>query len=76
MPPIGNSPENYPDNSQQLTPEELQEWQEKIAVANSNNIFCHCRQCGYEWVGNDRDRCCQCSSEDVERIACWQFPDG
>ncbi|MGQ4646567.1 hypothetical protein [Lyngbya aestuarii] len=52
------------------------QWRNKIEVANRNNIFCHCRSCGYEWVNSSVDAACSsCSSKDVERISCWQFPD-
>ncbi|HBQ99953.1 MULTISPECIES: hypothetical protein [unclassified Roseofilum] len=43
---------------------EIDCWKHKIDVANEHNVFCHCHQCGYEWVifaenqacpdGNDR----------------------
>ena len=51
-------------------------WQQKIEWANRHNIFCHCRQCDREWVTSSRTDPCTCGSQDVERIACWQFPDG
>ena len=54
---------------------ELQEWQQKIEVANHNNIFCHCRTCGAQWVDSSLEAMCNCGSLDVERISCWQFPD-
>lgn len=54
----------------------LYQWRKKIEIANHNNIFCHCRRCGYEWVDSSFDTdCTSCSSQDVERICCWQFPD-
>ncbi|NJL88150.1 MAG: hypothetical protein HC886_22800 [Leptolyngbyaceae cyanobacterium SM1_1_3] len=59
----------------QLTSEELQQWQRGIAEANRNNIFCHCKDCNYEWVAS-AEVPCQCGSKRVEYIACWQFPDG
>ncbi|NEO25416.1 MAG: hypothetical protein F6K03_00595 [Kamptonema sp. SIO4C4] len=54
----------------------LQTWQNKIRVADRNNIFCHCRNCGEEWVTSERNPSCICGSENIEAIACWQFPDG
>lgn len=54
----------------------LREWQLKIEVANRNNIFCHCRHCGAEWVDSSFDVVCtSCGSSSVEQISCWQFPD-
>lgn len=54
----------------------LREWQQKIDVANRNNIFCHCRCCDAEWVDSSFDAVCSnCGSSDVEHISCWQFPD-
>jgi hypothetical protein len=58
----------------QLTPNELQEWQRKIATANQHNIFCHCRQCDREWVASSYENC-SCGSQEIEHILCWQFPD-
>jgi hypothetical protein len=58
----------------QLTPEERQEWQLIIAAANLHNILHHCRQCDREWVASVAEAC-QCGSSNIERIACWQFPD-
>ncbi|MBR8835504.1 MAG: hypothetical protein DSM106950_16155 [Stigonema ocellatum SAG 48.90 = DSM 106950] len=59
-----------PDYSQ------VHEWHKAIEEANRNNIFCHCRSCGYEWVDSSRDAICSnCTSIDVEHISCWQFPD-
>ncbi|WP_072620484.1 hypothetical protein [Spirulina major] len=52
------------------------QWRDKIRRANRNNIFCHCRTCGEEWVASDGDGPCICGSRDLEAIACWQFPDG
>ena len=63
------------DFSSQLEPDKLQEWLDKIATANRNNIFCHCRHCGWEWIDSTFEAICQCGSSDVERISCWQFPD-
>lgn len=55
----------------------LREWQAQIEQANRNNVFCHCRDCDREWVDSDsRAACPYCRSSNVERIACWQFPDG
>ena len=58
----------------QLTPDQLQEWQTKIAIANLHNILCHCRQCNKEWVASTYETC-TCGSREVEHIVCWQFPD-
>lgn len=53
----------------------MQEWQQKIAAADRNNIFYHCRCCGNEWVDSYFDIAyCRCRSSDVEKISCWQFP--
>ncbi|MGB6299275.1 MAG: hypothetical protein WBF90_24270 [Rivularia sp. (in: cyanobacteria)] len=41
------------------------QWQEKIKVANRNNIFCL-----------DFTSCINCGSDYIERISCWQFPNG
>lgn len=54
---------------------EFGEWRVKIEVANRNNIFCHCRTCGAQWVDSSFDAVCSCGSSKVERISCWQFPD-
>ncbi|WP_071588429.1 hypothetical protein ACF3DV_00960 [Chlorogloeopsis fritschii PCC 9212] len=55
---------------------QLREWHSGIQTANRNNIFCHCRSCGYEWVDSSTKAVCtQCGSKDVEHISCWQFPD-
>lgn len=54
---------------------ELDKWRLNIEEANRNNIFCHCRTCGAEWVDSSFDVVCRCGSLDVERISCWQFPD-
>jgi Zn finger protein HypA/HybF involved in hydrogenase expression len=52
------------------------EWQQKIAIADRDNIFCHCRNCHTEWIDSTFDTLCtRCGSADVERISCWQFPD-
>ncbi|MEC4891948.1 MAG: hypothetical protein SAL07_01575 [Oscillatoria sp. PMC 1051.18] len=54
----------------------LREWQEKIHIANRKNIFCHCRDCDYEWVDSSFEVVCShCGSKNVESISCWQFPD-
>ncbi|MDY6804934.1 MAG: hypothetical protein SXA11_14160 [Cyanobacteriota bacterium] len=65
------------ETSKQKDSSLIKDWQAKIEVANRNNIFCHCRRCNYEWVDSSSDRVCSsCGSGDVERISCWQFPDG
>ncbi len=63
------------DLPSQLSPDERQEWLDKIETANHNNIFCHCRRCGQEWIDSTFEATCQCGSFDVESISCWQFPD-
>ena len=63
------------DNQQLETPE-LRDWRLKIAEANRNNIFCHCHNCGYEWVDSfEKVPCRSCGSKNVESLLCWQFPD-
>ena len=53
-----------------------EQWQFNLRQANDNNIFCHCRQCNYEWVDSSDEAACRvCGSTNVEHIACWQFPD-
>ncbi|MEB3281761.1 MAG: hypothetical protein VKK42_22845 [Lyngbya sp.] len=55
---------------------QLERWQFNLRQANDNNVFCHCRQCHYEWVdSSDEASCPTCGSTNVEHIACWQFPD-
>jgi hypothetical protein len=57
-------------------PDQLHQWHEGILDANRNNIFCHCRACGYEWMDSSAEATCvKCSSKDVESISAWQFPD-
>lgn len=59
-----------------FTSEELNQWQQTLAEANRNNIWCHCKVCEAEWVDSDEAAdCVACGSDRVERIACWQFPD-
>ena len=58
-----------------FTPDELQQWQFRLRQANDNNILCHCKDCDREWVASEEEPC-QCGSQRVEYIACWQFPDG
>ena len=67
--------ENNIVGEEQFT-DELLQWLEKIETANRNNILCHCRRCGWEWVDfQPLAAICQCGSSDVERISCWQFPE-
>lgn len=69
---------NEPDPSnslQHLSPQEWYEWQLRIQAANQNNILHHCRTCDRQWVAST-DESCICGSSAIERIACWQFPDG
>jgi hypothetical protein len=61
------------DNS--LNPDLLQKWLDKIDKANQNNIFCHCRDCDWEWIDSSLNPKCRCGSANIETIACWQFPD-
>ncbi|WP_072032413.1 hypothetical protein [Fischerella sp. PCC 9605] len=56
--------------------EQQRQWHQGIKDANRNNIFCHCRTCGYEWMDSIFDcACTRCNSKDIERISAWQFPD-
>jgi hypothetical protein len=64
------------DIPRQLTNEELLQWRDAIAEANRNNILCHCKRCDREWVSSSQQAVCECGSQAVEYIACWQFPDG
>ncbi|BAZ07401.1 hydrogenase maturation nickel metallochaperone HypA [Calothrix sp. NIES-3974] len=64
------------DNFPFQNPDQLKQWHQGIENANRNNIFCHCRTCGYEWMDSKFDvPCPQCISKDVESISSWQFPD-
>jgi predicted Zn-ribbon and HTH transcriptional regulator len=57
-------------------PEQLKQWHQGIQDANRNNILCHCRACGYEWMDSKLEvTCIKCGSENVESISSWQFPD-
>ena len=60
----------------QLTDGELRQWQVAIEAANRNNILCHCKRCDREWMASVGGTPCECGSQAVEYIACWQFPDG
>jgi rubrerythrin len=54
----------------------ISSWRKQIETANQNNIFCHCQNCGYEWVDSVEDvSCSNCGSAKIEKILCWQFPD-
>lgn len=55
---------------------EIHKGQREIARITRNNLFGHCQTCEYEWVGSAPIACPACSSDRVEFIACWQFPDG
>lgn len=57
------------------TSDTIKDWQDKIEIANRNNIFCHCHCCGAEWIDSQIDVICKCGSSQVEKICCWQFPD-
>ena len=60
-----------------LEPQERALWRDRIREANRHNIFCCCRACKYEWVDSLEDAACPtCGCDRVERIPCWQFPDG
>ncbi|MBD1845501.1 hypothetical protein H6F89_19225 [Cyanobacteria bacterium FACHB-63] len=63
-----------PEIPSQFTPEELQEWQQRLEEADRYNILCHCRKCEREWVASTSELCI-CGGTNVEYIACWQFPD-
>jgi hypothetical protein len=62
------------ESESQLSSGELQQWQLSLEEANRHNIWCHCRECDFEWVAS-AEVPCQCGSKRVEYIACWQFPD-
>ncbi|MFB2769163.1 hypothetical protein ACE1AT_07685 [Pelatocladus sp. BLCC-F211] len=56
--------------------EQQHQWYQDIDNANRNNIFCHCRACGYEWMDSKKEATCvKCGNKDVESISAWQFPD-
>lgn len=64
--------EEIPANHENL----LASWRSQIKTADINNIFCHCRKCGGEWVSSSwDDHCPSCSSQNIQKISCWQFPD-
>lgn len=64
------------DQPKHLTSDELAIWRTEISRMNQNNIFCHCRDCNYEWVDSvEGVSCPKCVSHQVESIICWQFPD-
>ncbi len=64
------------DSQSERDASRMDAWRRKIKTANRNNIFCHCHQCGFEWVDSVWDaECGECGSLEVERISCWQFPD-
>jgi predicted Zn-ribbon and HTH transcriptional regulator len=64
------------ERSNYLTPDELAIAQAEIGRISQHNIFCHCRNCGYEWVDSTKDVSCpKCRDSRIEAIACWQFPD-
>jgi Zn finger protein HypA/HybF involved in hydrogenase expression len=64
------------DNFLSANSDLVQQWHQGIKDANRNNIFCHCRACGYEWIDSTFDvTCIKCTSKDVESISSWQFPD-
>jgi hypothetical protein len=57
-----------------LSAQEVQQWQTIIAAANLYNLLHHCRVCHREWIAS-QEEFCLCGNTQVERIACWQFPD-
>ena len=57
-----------------IAPTDLALGRRIIADLNQHNVFCHCRDCDREWVASQPQRCI-CGSNQVEAIACWQFPD-
>lgn len=61
-------------NHSWFLPSDLEEWQSRLQEANRHNVFCHCKQCGAEWIASDPEPC-GCGSYQVEHILCWQFPD-
>jgi hypothetical protein len=63
------------DSSSQFTPDELEAWQQALGIADRNNILHHCLQCDRQWVAT-YDKTCVCGGDRLERIPCWQFPDG
>ncbi|MGL5083445.1 MAG: hypothetical protein ACRC8A_18350 [Microcoleaceae cyanobacterium] len=68
----------FPDqNITESQPQTLiQTWQASIDEANQNNVFCHCHSCHSEWIDSGEDQPCpDCGNLQIERIACWQFPD-
>ncbi len=71
---MNESPDRSPP--EWFTPEELADWQRRLAEANRHNVFCHCRDCDAEWVGSAPLPCPTCGSDSIEHILCWQFPDG
>ncbi|MEN9216046.1 MAG: hypothetical protein Q6K90_01835 [Gloeomargarita sp. HHBFW_bins_162] len=51
-------------------------WHQTLDQLNRHNLYCACRQCGYEWVDSQMNVVCsQCGSSQVQIIPCWQFPD-
>jgi len=59
--------------SAQFTPEELQQWQARIAAANRNNVLCHCRGWDREWLASAAVPC-ECGSRNVETIRLLAIP--
>ncbi|MEM0981846.1 MAG: hypothetical protein AAGH78_16440, partial [Cyanobacteria bacterium P01_H01_bin.58] len=59
-----------------FSPDELNQWRFGLQQADDNNVFCHCQMCDREWIASSHDATCTCGSTKVERISCWQFPDG
>ncbi|OUC16025.1 MAG: hypothetical protein B0A82_03975 [Alkalinema sp. CACIAM 70d] len=62
-------------NSSPFWPDDLEQWRKTLAVANYNNILCHCRECDREWVASTTEETCECGSQRIQYLPCWQFPD-
>ncbi len=63
-------------SSPQLNYQEHTLWQKALTQLNRYNLYCACRQCGYEWVDSQTDIACpHCQSKSIQMIPCWQFPD-
>ncbi|MEN9217408.1 MAG: hypothetical protein Q6J33_00210 [Gloeomargarita sp. DG_2_bins_126] len=59
-----------------LTDAEKKLWQQTLEQLNRHNLYCACRQCGYEWVDSQMAvPCPRCGSSQVQILPCWQFPD-
>ena len=71
------------ESESQLSSEELQQWQLSLEEANRHNIWCHCRECDFEWGPLPKSLANVVASGwsilpvgNSQMIsACWQFPD-